>query len=157
MNTFQLQYDLTMFYRRLRLREYFYDEESLVNDRDTQHNPFRLRNKRWMPEKNREPALEAYIQAIAENSTKTNIRIRDNLSTNERLALRRLRERIERSEIVIKPADKGSAMVVMSYDDYVKEAERQLGNSNYYQLLIKDPTLCFTTQFFTGNEKSSLN
>ena len=90
MNTFQLQYDLTMFYRRLRLREYFYDEESLVNDRDTQHNPFRLRNKRWMPAKNREPALEAYIQARAENSTKTNIRIRDNLLTNERLAVRRL-------------------------------------------------------------------
>ena len=74
MNTFQLQYDLAMFYRCLRLREYFYDEESLVSNRETQHNPFRLRNKRWMPAKNREPALEAYIQAIAENSTRTNIR-----------------------------------------------------------------------------------
>ena len=37
--------------------------------------------------------------------------------------------------IVIRHAYKGSATVVMSNDNYVKEAERQLGNSNYYQLL----------------------
>ena len=36
--------------------------------------------------------------------------------------------------------------MVMSYDDYVREVEHQLGNSNYYQLLPKDPTLCFTTE-----------
>jgi len=34
--------------------------------------------------------------------------------------------------IVIKPADKGSATVLMNRDDYIKEAERQLNNNKYY-------------------------
>ena len=70
MNTFQLQYDLAMFYRRLRLREYFYDEESLVSNRETQHNPFRLRNKRWMPAKKTDEQilriLRAWLYGIAD-------------------------------------------------------------------------------------------
>ena len=34
--------------------------------------------------------------------------------------------------IVIKPADKGSATVLMNRLDYINEAERQLNNSKYY-------------------------
>jgi len=33
---------------------------------------------------------------------------------------------------VIKPADKGSATVLMNRTDYIKEAERQLNNNKYY-------------------------
>ena len=35
--------------------------------------------------------------------------------------------------IVIKKADKGSAVVVCDRDDYVKEAQKQLGGSNIYR------------------------
>ena len=45
-----------------------------------------------------------------------------------------------RSDIVIKPADKGSAVVVMDRHRNVSEAERQLNDSTYYELLDHDPT-----------------
>ena len=43
--------------------------------------------------------------------------------------------------MVIKPADKGSAVVVMDRDHYVSEAERQLNDSTYYELVDHDPTI----------------
>uniref|UniRef100_A0AAR2JGT8 Uncharacterized protein n=1 Tax=Pygocentrus nattereri TaxID=42514 RepID=A0AAR2JGT8_PYGNA len=39
--------------------------------------------------------------------------------------------------IVIKPADKGSITVIMDRNQYVKEANRQLNNPQYYQKLDK--------------------
>ena len=45
-----------------------------------------------------------------------------------------------RTDIVIKPADKGGALVIMNSKDYLKEGLRQLNDTNYYEKLNKDPT-----------------
>ena len=60
-----------------------------------------------------------------------------NLPFVERNALQNLRQR---TEIVIKPADKDSAVVILSKEDYIKEADRQLSNQSYYQKLDADTT-----------------
>ena len=44
----------------------------------------------------------------------------DNLMSSERIALRELRQH---TDVVIKPVDKGSAVVVLSKEDYTNEAE----------------------------------
>ena len=44
-----------------------------------------------------------------------------------------------RTDIVIKTADKGGALVIMNSKDYLKEGLRQLNDTNYYQKLNKDP------------------
>ena len=44
-----------------------------------------------------------------------------------------LKELKQNADIVIKPADKGSAIVIMDRDDYVLEAERQLNVSKHYK------------------------
>ena len=46
----------------------------------------------------------------------------------------------QRPDIAIKPADKGSAVVVLSLLDYIKEAERQLNDSATYWCMRKDLT-----------------
>ena len=89
-----------------------------------------------------ESALETYIQAIqrtANNHLEVSQRhrLRDNLTRDERIALKSLQNR---TDIVIKPADKGSAVVVMSREDYVAEANRQLSDDQYYHPLDTDPT-----------------
>ena len=61
---------------------------------------------------------------------------RDNLTKSEREALNNLKNR---TDIVIKPADKGGALVIMNSKDYLKESLRQLNDTNYYQKLNKDP------------------
>ena len=45
-----------------------------------------------------------------------------------------------RTDIVIKPGDKGSATVIMSEEAYIAEAYRQLTDSSYYHKLDEDPT-----------------
>ena len=56
----------------------------------------------------------------------------DNLSVDERTALTELKNN---TGIIIKPADKGSATVVMDRAAYVAEAHRQLNNATYYKKL----------------------
>ena len=52
-----------------------------------------------------------------------------NLTKQERIALTELKNN---TEIVIKPADKGSAVVVMDRNDYIQEGLRQLSDENFY-------------------------
>ena len=37
-------------------------------------------------------------------------------------------------------------MVVLSKEDYIKEADRQLNNTTYYQQLAEDATVQYTTE-----------
>ena len=71
------------------------------------------------------------------------IRRKDNLTSGERKALSKLRAR---TDVIIKPADKGSATVVMSKEDYVAEARRQLSDSSITTSLRKTPTQEFAAQ-----------
>jgi hypothetical protein len=52
-----------------------------------------------------------------------------NISSDERTALAEL---IKADNIIIKPADKGSAVVIQNRDDYISEGIRQLSNTNFY-------------------------
>ena len=58
--------------------------------------------------------------------------VESNLSDMERQALEELQQN---TSIIIKPADKGSAIVILDREQYVKEALRQLQNTEYYQPL----------------------
>ena len=59
-----------------------------------------------------------------------------NLTTQEQQALRDLQND---KTIVIKPADKGSAIVIWDRDDYLKEADSQLSDSEVYEECEADP------------------
>jgi hypothetical protein len=58
------------------------------------------------------------------------VKIDDNLDKQDRIAMRELKQN---SDVIIKPADKGSAIVIMDKEDYVFEAERQLGVGRHYR------------------------
>jgi hypothetical protein len=68
---------------------------------------------------------------------------RDNFNPKERLALKQLRNN---DQIVIKPADKGSAVVIMDRLDYLKEGYRQLSDPHFYRKLDHNPTEEFRKQ-----------
>lgn len=53
-----------------------------------------------------------------------------NFSKNNRIATKDL---ATRAEIIIKPADKGSCIVIMDREDYIREAERQLSSTKHYR------------------------
>lgn len=54
----------------------------------------------------------------------------DNLSKTERVALQQLKNN---KNIIIKPADKGSKVVIMDSQQYAFEAHRQLSNNQFYK------------------------
>ena len=57
------------------------------------------------------------------------------------------RQRLQRRQVIVmKPADKGPAVVVLKRSDYIKEADRQLGNEDHYQKIKKDPTPFYTAE-----------
>ncbi|PIK56386.1 hypothetical protein BSL78_06699 [Apostichopus japonicus] len=111
----------------------------------TEREPF-CKKSSWMPPKNRVPVLEAYTQVVSSETNQSNSPLRrthDNLPRDERTALSSL---MSRSDIIIKPADKGSAVVIQDRQDYIKEAMRHLSNSDIYTLLDSDPTDIFSQQ-----------
>lgn len=55
-----------------------------------------------------------------------------NISWEESQVLQELKDK---KSIVIKPADKGSAVVILSREQYIMEVERQLNNLEYYRKL----------------------
>ena len=61
----------------------------------------------------------------------------DNLTKAERIALRELKGR---HDIIIKPANKGSAVVIKNVKDYLDECHQQLANRKIYQPTAKDLT-----------------
>ncbi|XP_072163921.1 uncharacterized protein [Diadema setosum] len=62
---------------------------------------------------------------------------RSNITEKEEKALKSLRKN---TNYIIKPADKGGAVVVWRRDLYIAEAERQLNNPTFYEKVDRDPT-----------------
>ena len=60
-----------------------------------------------------------------------------NLTKEEYQSIKSLRNH---PDIIIKPADKGSAIVILDKDNYVKEGERQLHNDYFYEETDTDLT-----------------
>ena len=85
----------------------------------------------WTPPSGRDAALDTFINTV-ENDIMTSkpATIHNNLSKQERKALTKLRKR---TDIVIKPADKGSGTVVMDSSWYINECHRQLNDAKYYK------------------------
>ena len=116
----------------MRLLEFFHDYPPQTN-----LNPLRPKGT-WTPPPHRDPALDTFLDAVEHDLFNvTPAPVRDNLTTRERDALKRLRRR---TDIVIKSADKGSGVVVMDRNWYIDECSRQLNDSKFYKTLDKDIT-----------------
>ena len=68
-----------------------------------------------------------------------------NMTTLQKLTVAPFR--VSKSDdIIIKPTDKRSAVVVMDREHYISEAEGQMNDSNFYTPLDHDPTLEYAKQ-----------
>jgi hypothetical protein len=97
------------------------------------------------PKPNSVPSLNADLEKFIARTRKSVIsKLRtlnrkqnhSNLSADEKAALEKLKND---ASIVIKKADKGGMITVMDRTQYTTEANRQLSNDQYYQLLSENP------------------
>jgi hypothetical protein len=94
----------------------------------------------WIPKPSKNTTLESFIDLVkndVQTATSTNIPTHNNLTPAEKGALQELKER---DDIVIKSADKGSAIVVMDKVDYLehrnKNGPRRKGVHGFHFLKI---------------------
>ena len=110
---------------------------------------------RHPPPENRSVELEYFIsktkREIAEMQTRP--LQSSNLSTDEISALNSLRKR---QDIVIKPADKGGAIVVWDRNLYIQEALRQLQDNTFYQS-IPASTLTTDSKLISKTIKTAID
>ncbi|GFO26033.1 hypothetical protein PoB_005253800 [Plakobranchus ocellatus] len=136
-NHIELSEDIHRFCRRLRLAEFFYEENIKP------HEPlpsFLQKPSSFTPSAGRDPALDAFIKLKAVTKDLMTCQPRKcflNIRTEEKRALKELKNN---ADIIIKPADKGGAVVVLNTTDYIAECTRQLSNATYYRKLNSDPT-----------------
>ena len=85
------------------------------------------------------PALEAFILAnkLSLSDSSLSGQSKNNLSPAERKALKSLSEC---NDIVIKPADKGSSVVIMDTPFYKAEAPKLLNDTNFHSPVTSDLT-----------------
>lgn len=125
----QLHFDIQNFHRRLMLATFF------ENKKSSEPLPFTPKSD-WTPRLiQMPPVIRRLIRAntYALRSLNWHVRDRPNLSTAEMKALHQLKRR---KDIVIKPADKGNAIVILDREQYIYEATRQLNNTEYYKSLL---------------------
>ena len=119
----------TQFARRLKLAYHFRNSSKHVRQKF-------IPKSTWTPDNKNMPAeiLET-VEKI--NSDLSNLKVpyhQNNLNDGEIRALKNIRRN---SDIIIKPADKGSATVIMDKQNYINEGYRQLGDSRYYEKIEK--------------------
>ena len=101
------------------------------------HRPFKNKST-WKPNPpNR--TLDTYKRAFKMNLLNSKVKQchQHNLTKEQWKGLMELRKN---PEIVIKKADKGSAVVIMNTTDYLREGYRKLSDRNFYVKIREDPT-----------------
>ena len=124
------RFDLQLYHRKVKLAEFFRNSPSRTIT------PFTARST-WSPPDSALPVeiktlikndLDYFVNNFKDHSAPTN------LTSEETQALSELSRD---KNIIIKPADKGSAIVIMDREQYLWEGYRQLGDAKYYSKLDK--------------------
>lgn len=122
--------EVRKYHRRLKLAAFFDEDE----DSDSTSPPFTPKSN-WEPKNNQIPK-EIRLLIKQDRRIIKNIPIlpasKPNITQEETLALQQLGKN---DRIIIKPADKGSVIVIQDREQYIKEATRQLDMPQYYRKL----------------------
>ena len=142
-NTHQLSEDVREGCRRVRLQEWHHTSDTDDSaDEEEALAPMFCKPTGFMPPVGRDKTLDAYcsiLQSRTDSYSAPKFQ-HDNLTTDERRALKELRMMVNSREIRISTADKGGAVVIQDTGAYIAEAKRQLSNNLHYKNLTTDPT-----------------
>ena len=143
----EMRSDLDRLDRRLRLEARFQGEEVDICDLNTEeennHTSVPFAHRKFKVPSTYNPIGPPCLEAmIISNERDFNRRgkfpqLSMNISPKERVAIRELRDN---QKIIIKPADKGSAVVILNREDYLAEGYTQLKDVNFYQKQDSDLT-----------------
>ena len=104
----------------------------------------KFRPKSTFNPRNKDTIFEIYLSCLEKSLLDIDISSKrfNNLTKEERNALHNLRDD---TTIIIKGADKGSAVVVWDREDYLKEAYKQIENKDVYEKFQNDSGILINT------------
>ena len=129
----QIKKDLERLGRHIRLKMHFqYEPSANFSTKPA----FRVPSN-WTPPIN-DIQLEIYLSEVEEQLMNINESGKSypNLSKDE---LKALKDLANDQSIIIKPADKGNAIVIWDREDYILEADKQLSDKNVYESINSSP------------------
>ena len=141
------RFDLDALHRRLRLRARFHDSNESIydfNTSDDPHSPEGFKHRKFREPSTFNPvgptALEAFILSNEHdyNNRPMFSQRGQNMTPGESKAIKELKNLD--TKIVIKKSDKGTNVVIMNRNDYIKEGNRQLDNTSFYRKMDHDLT-----------------
>lgn len=154
---FDTKVDLFKFFRKIKLKHVF--SQNTVSGQETHQRTgthFKPKSK-FCPIVNNS-SINTYCRLVEQEAmsvyTRQTNHIQKNLTRTEEQALNEL---MKDSSLVIKPADKGGAVVVLDYEKYKEEIQRQLSNERFYRKLSVDPTQVFQRDICSSLEQALLN
>ncbi|MGL5596520.1 MAG: hypothetical protein ACRDDA_00030, partial [Aeromonas sp.] len=129
----ELQAQVAEYHKRLRVAAFYGDEAGGAGPRK----PF-MPPSEWEPPEDKVPQV-AHIIVDRDTNFLLDLPVGDSGSTGnllygEQVALQRFQDDFN---VIIKPADKGAVVVVMDRAQYIREAMRQLQDTQYYKKLQK--------------------
>ena len=128
--------DLQAFFHRVKLKAHFRNNQPYEPSEEDLFGP--PKDSIWTP-KYVNHTVETFIAAASKDfeNFKGKKLPNDNLNKMERRALSDLQKR---EDIIITKADKGGATVIIDVEDYIREANSQLENTEFYEKLNFNPT-----------------
>ena len=130
---FNTIYNSFLKYRRNMYNKYFFrDNQSIIH-------PFRTRSK-FTPPPPDNSNLTEYISQIYHDLKTQHTQQKQHKPSVTSTDLHYINQLKNNNDIIIKPADKGGAIVIWPKKDYLTEAYKQLNNTNHYQRITDDPT-----------------
>ncbi|CAC5402835.1 unnamed protein product [Mytilus coruscus] len=129
--------DLKIWERRMRLREYFFEENEGKKICQNEYSKFK-KSSNYTPSPGRERWLDEYIQTVKDEIlSRLSRKFKMNITTEEEKAMRKL---LYDESIVIRPSDKSSGVVIMNTEDYKLKVEKELNNNDTYKATYKNLT-----------------
>ncbi|XP_073497333.1 uncharacterized protein [Phyllobates terribilis] len=150
-DTFLLEQELQRFYRTLRLKVHFSTKGEHLDVPIDSHNVemFSLRGLQLRIPSHFQPPrtyhhVETYIDLVQKDINRClhmikrgDLHNKNNLNPEESMALSTLKKR---QNLIIKPADKGGAIVIMDRTYYISEIHTQLNDRETYLPISQNPT-----------------
>ena len=108
-------------------------------DRNTNEDQdIKYKKSHWTPERGRDPWLDLYVEEVTKSVlTRVGKHRSGNLTKGEEKAIIEL---MEDKDIVIRPADKGSGIVVMNAKDYWEKLRKEVDDDSTYKNTEGDQT-----------------
>ena len=123
-------------YRKILVVGFYADEEDSPPPQTSPDTLFQRKHQKkstWQPQRSEVlPEILHFaddLKNLLQETPRRNTRNRENLTKRQRYALKKLKKR---KDIIIKPADKGAGIVILTPEQYETEAYRQIKDERYY-------------------------